>query len=173
MIKKFILLILLVGMSTVMHAQRVLVSTDLLKWGTLSPNLSADILLSPRFSLNVEGVFNPIVDIGLKQAGVSTELRFWFKRFSHSHYLGLNPGIFAYELRYKDDWFKGQMTFIGLSYGYSFILSRRFSLTPSIGYGYGYVRSYTHPELGVLSPVRSHFKPVLTRIGLSLSYIIN
>lgn len=173
MSKKLLLTLFLVSLSTITYAQRVSVSTDVLKWGTLSPNMSVDLILSSRLSLNMEGVFNPLLDIDFKRTSVSTELRWWFKRPMYSHYLGFNIGGSVYSLKLNNDRYKGEMASIGLGYGYSFIISKRISLTPNIGLGCGYVHSYTNPELKELSPIRTEFKPVVTRLGISFSYIIN
>lgn len=172
-----ILILFSVGISMSMYAQRVAISTDALKWATIAPNISFDIALSSKLSLNIEGAFNPYDNIfknlSTKQITLSPELRYWFKRPLHSHYLGVNILASIYDLKIKEDRKKGQTLAIGIGYGYSLIVSRRISFTPIIGIGCGYVLSYADPELNEQSPIEGGFKFMLTRIGITFSYITN
>lgn len=172
MYKKLILILFLVGLSTSLYSQRVSISTDVTKWATLSPNMSVDLTLSSRLSLNVEGVFDPFIE-GFKRTGASFELRYWLKRPMYGHYLGFNTGATVYDLQLNNRRFRGQALMAGVGYGYSFIVSKRVSLTPNIGIGYGYVSSFTKPEMNHLSPIENKFRPLVTRLGVSFSYIIN
>jgi len=173
MYKKILLTLALLSISTLIYAQRVAVSTDVLKWGSISPNLSIDLVLSSRLSLNLEGVFDPLLGVDFERTNLSAELRYWFERPLYSHYLGINIGTSVYDMKYKSNRYKGQMVALGIVYGYSFIINRHISLTPNIGFGYGYVRSYSIPEQVETSPIQTSFQPVLTQIGVSFSYIIN
>lgn len=159
-------------------AQRAAISTDLLKWATLSPNISADVVLSSHISLNVEGSFNPLNSTykdGLRAEHVmfSPELRYWFKRPLYSHYIGLNAMAVIYNVELDGKRYKGQAGGIGLGYGYSFIIAKRWNLTPYVGFGFGYAQEYVNPELGADSSVKAGFMPMLTKLGVAFSYIID
>lgn len=180
MIKKLLLLLFILNSSTMIYAQRVSISTDVLKWASLSPNMAVDLVLAPRISLNMEGVYDPLISRDLKRVSVSTELRYWFKRPFYSHYLGVNFIGAMYDLKLPSgllkghpNKYRGSVAGIGIGYGYSVIVNKRFSFTPNIGFGYGLVHSQ-HNFNGTSSPTfKSEFKPILTRLGLSFSYIIN
>ena len=168
---KILLTFVLVSLTSIVCAQRVVVSTDAVKWGTVSPNLSVDLVVSSRLSLNVEGVYDPLVNVNFKRLSLSTELRYWFKRPFYSHYLGVNAVTSTYEFEKQNK--KEQMVAIGVGYGYSIILSKRMSLTPHVGIGAGFVRSHANNELYTPAPIQTEFRPLLTKFGVSLSYIIN
>lgn len=170
---KLLLTFFLLSLSTMVCAQRVAVSTDVLKWGTVSPNISVDLVLDSRLSLNMEMVFDPLIDINFKRTNLSTELRYWFRSPLYSHYLGVNVVASKYDLKYNNHIKNEQMVSIGIGYGYSIIVNRRVSITPHIGVGYGFVRSHTNPELNGVSSSQKRFEPVLSKIGISFSYIIN
>lgn len=179
MTKKILLILFLLNISTIIYAQRVSISTDVLKWASLSPNIGVDLILSSRLSLNIEGVSDPLISDEIKRISVSTELRYWFKRPLYSHYVGVNFITSMYDFKlphYKikgaHHRYKGHMVGIGIGYGYSLIVSKRVSFTPNIGIGYGYVHSYTNPYADYPT-LKAAFRPVLTRIGVSFSYIIN
>lgn len=159
------------------YAQRAAVSTDLLKWATLSANISADVVLDTNISLNLEASYNPFNniynDMSAEHMMFSPELRVWLKRALYSHYIGFNVMSVIYDVEYNGKAYKGQAAAIGLGYGYSFILAKRWNLTPYIGFGYGYSQRYTEPELGADSPVEASFEPMITKLGVSFSYIIN
>lgn len=167
---KLILVALLVLTTNVgLYAQRASVSTDVLKWATLSPNVSVEMMLSSRTTLNIESSINPFGELGgdlqLTHAMISPEFRFWFKRPQHSHFIGANILTSAYNIKYGSNAFEGRTVAVGITYGYAFILSDRFSLTPTVGYGYGMVNN-------TVDALRE-FKPMPTKIGLGFTYIIN
>lgn len=171
------LILLFVSSPITTSAQRLSMSTDIFKLATLSPNLSVDLILSPNLSLNVGGVLdlfeNHFDNFRLKQVSVSPKLRYWFKRPLYSHYLGTNILASMYNLNLNNNRRKGKVIAIGLEYGYGFLITKRLSLIPCIGIGYGYVLSEIAPELNKISETKGSFNPMLTRIGLSLSYILN
>lgn len=164
--------------TTFAYAQRASASTDLLKWGALSPNIGLDIVISEHSSFNIEASFNPFShtytkDIGFKHISFSPEYRYWFKRPLYAHYIGVHALASAYDIKLSKDNYKGQVFGIGVGYGYSFLIGKRWNLTPYIGIGYGYAGEYIPASTSTSSKMSYSFKPVITRLGLSLVYIIN
>ncbi len=169
--KRVIILILvsLLSSLTAGYAQRAAVSTDLLRWGTLSPNASIEMLLGQRVTLNVEGSFNPfeveICGANFKHASISPEVRYWFQRPLYSHFIGVNTLYTYYDVSLNSQLYKGRMVAMGITYGYGFILGRRWALIPTIGVGCGYVNDSLNSS--------SKFTPTITKLGVGFSYIIN
>lgn len=167
---KYVLVALLLLLTNVgVYAQRASVSTDVLKWTTLSPNISVELMLSSRTTLNIESSINPFGEFGddlqLTHVALSPEFRFWLMRPQHSHFFGVNVLASAYNLKINSFATEGQMIAVGLTYGYSFILSDRLSLTPTVGYGYGMTNNIKDSSF--------EFKPMVTKLGVGFTYIIN
>ncbi len=167
--KKLLILTLFIFCSWGAMAQRVSLSTDLLRLGTLTPNLSVETTLSSRLTLNLEGAINPFGEVynnfDPAHASLSTELRWWFQRTMYAHFVGVNFVGGIYDVNYKDYSNKGQTFAAGLTYGYSLILTRRWVLTPTIGYGCGLFDQATSGE--------RQWKPTLTKFGVGITYIID
>ncbi len=166
--KKRVIILILVSMLsiTVSYAQRAAVTTDLLKWATMSPNISTDIVISSRSSLNLEAAIKPFDysyfdDVSLRYIYLSPEYRYWFQRPLYSHYVGVNLSGAYYDATFNNDHQVDRFVALGVGYGCSVILARRWSMTPYIGVGCGY---FVDEEA---------FKPMITRLGLSFTYIID
>lgn len=175
--KKYVLIVMLVFATNLANSQRVAVSSDALGWLTLSPNFGADIVLSDRMSFNFRMSYNPFNSLfsGLKLKHVSftPEARYWFKRPLYSHYLGVHLNFTAYDVMCSEKMAKGMFAAIGVGYGYSFIIAKRWNLTPSVGVGVGVRRGDGSPGSGDNSLMKNQIIPVVTNVGLSISYIIN
>ncbi len=167
--------VMILSCSTAM-AQRASVSVDALKWATLTPNISVEVLLSEHITASIETTINPFNDLfdrySTKQVTISPELRYYFKRPNYSHFVGINAVGSIYDVGFNGDYYNGRMAAVGVVYGYSFYLSERWSATPSIGVGYGYFK-YNEFTWGVKQPIESGFKPTITKFGLSFTYLID
>ena len=67
---------------------------------------------------------------------------------------------------------------LGVGYGYSFIIGKKLNLVPSIGVGLAFGQSYEgqdqmiEPGKGVEAVATRGVKPVVTRLGLTLQYVL-
>lgn len=151
------------------HAQRVSVSTDPLKWATASANIDLGIMIDAHWTIGCEVSFNPFdeiySDLKLTHVAISPEVKYWFQRPQYSHFIGLNPLYTIYDVALGDHQYKGRMAALGVTYGYGFILSRKWSFVPTIGVGYGYVNNSLDGS--------SKFTPTITKFGVGFSYIID
>lgn len=176
-IKLIAIVTLFILSANVAQAQRVAVSTDLLKWGLCSPNVNVDVIVSPKYSINIETSFNPfdsyISSMSLKHVSFSPEVRRWFKRPLYSHYVGINALIAVHDIVLFDNRYRGNTMAVGVGYGYSMLLGKHWNLTPSIGVGYGVTTLLSDPENSVNSTRYKKLTPMVTRIALSFTYIIN
>lgn len=150
------------------YAQRMGIATNLLGWGTLSPNVGAEIGLSYKSTIAGDISFAPwkiSSNLSLRHIWFSTEYRYWFKQSLHGHFLGINLAYSAYDIRHKSNSCKGNMLGAGIGYGYSFVLSPRFNLVPHIGLGIAWNKKREQEE-------QEKLIPTITKAGISLQYII-
>ncbi|SHF93820.1 DUF3575 domain-containing protein [Dysgonomonas macrotermitis] len=158
------------------------IKTNALYWLTTTPNLGIEIGLSDKFTLDISGNYNPW-DFGdnkkIKHWLVQPEIRYWFcERFNghfigfHGHYSEFNVGgikmLGIEEHRYEGNLYGG-----GISYGYQWVLSNRWSLEATVGAGYAHIDydKYRCEECGtkLKSDSKNYWGP--TKVGLSVIYI--
>ncbi|MFR9650206.1 MAG: DUF3575 domain-containing protein [Rikenellaceae bacterium] len=171
------LLLLLFVVNTPIYSQRVAVSTNLVEWATISPNIEVEVTLKEHISLSMQASCNPFNKITnnlkFKHITLSTEARYWFEQPLYAHYLGVNFIASDYNISTNKYATMGRLAGVGVGYGYSFILGNRLNLTPNIGVGYGYISSYEYDDLGSKVNKTNGFKPIITQFGVRISYIIN
>ena len=157
-------------------AQRVAVKTNLAHWATASPNLGAELVLGRKVTLDFGVAVNP-VSFGETQTRaylLSPEVRYWPGRLMAGHFVGVNASMGQYDLSWRGTNYNGDFFAAGLSYGYVFILGRRWNLEANIGVGWLRGRCKRWDD-GGNAPSRPNVHRDLvapTRIGVTLSYII-
>lgn len=173
--------------------QSVALKTNLLYGGyTLTPNLSLEVSLGGRSTLDMGAGFNPWNAQGsannnkkLAHLLGQIEYRYWFCNRFEGHFLGVHAlgtqfNIAGHELpmlfgkgsaNYR---YEGWGAGAGISYGYSFYLGKRWSLEANIGVGYAqlHYNKYDCIKCGnsIGPEVRHYFGP--TKAGLSLVFLI-
>ena len=166
-------------------AQQVMVKTNLLGWTATTPNLGVEIRLSEKLSLNLSGSYNAWNfkdNMALRHELFQPELRYWFCRVFQKHFVGLHLHVADYNIgdipflpATKDLQFRGILYGAGLSYGYQFPLSARWSLETSVGVGYAYMdyKKYVCRECAEIRSYvnRHYFGP--TKVAVSLIYLIH
>lgn len=181
-------------LSPVIHAQQshtgpaVAVKTNALYWATSTPNLGFEVGLGKQWTLDVLGGYNPFTfgdNKKLKHWLVQPELRWWTCERFNGHFLGvhLHGGMFNVggvklpfgmfpsleDYRYEGEYYGG-----GLSYGYQWILGRRWSLEAEIGVGYARLNydKYDCPKCGEYRGSDSHDFFGVTKAAISIVYNI-
>ncbi len=158
-------------------AQKITLKTNLLYWGTLSPNFGTELRLSRHFTLNLEAAVNPfeIKDKKLHMVTFTPEVRYWLAGRPQAHYfIGAMALGSVYDIHYKDITHKGDAVGIGLTCGYSFVLSKRLSLEATIGGGLLHYREIKHHDAQPrpLSPNNAKSIIAPLKAGLTLAYIL-
>jgi len=124
------------------NAQYLGVGTNVMGWVAATPNLGLDIGLSKHLGLVVDGFINPF-DIGPKKANfwaVQPELRLYPRYRFAGHYIGVEGHFAMYPNFGLGDYaYRGMLYGGGLSYGYSWMLSKSWNLEGFIGLGYTYL----------------------------------
>ncbi len=131
--------------------QSVALKTNLAADAVLSPNLSLELRLGNRITLDVSGHYNPISSKESlhrwKHWLIQPELRLWRCEPFSGHFLGVHLLAGEYNVAdislpfglYKgvrSARYEGFMMGAGLSYGYQWILSPRWGLEMELGGGY-------------------------------------
>lgn len=152
MIRNYTILFLLF-ITSALSAQ-VSVKTNVLYGGlTQTPNLSAEVYVAPKLTLDAMVAYNPFTfneGKKWKHLLVQPGVRFWnceaFNGFfwgAHAHWAafnlakGLPLGISPTNL--KENRYEGQLAGAGLSIGYQWPLAKHWSLEAEFGLGYAYI----------------------------------
>jgi hypothetical protein len=177
-------LFLLLIISFPLQAQKIAEKTNLAGWASLSPNIGGEIALSRKWSLDAGLSYHPWKisnAVSLRHWLLSPEIRWWpchsFKgSFWGIHALTGQFNVHAIPLTGmpKEYEYAGFLIGGGLSYGYYFPLSTRWSLELSIGAGYVWIDYDKYECKECLEKIAegayNYFG--LTRLGLSLIYFL-
>ena len=181
----------LLTFANVTWAQDIALKTNLFYGAyTYTPNLSVELGLGPRTTLDVGAGYNPWNLNGsdtnnkkLVHLLGEIEYRYWLCEKFNGHFFGVHAlgakyNISGHELPLlfgkgsKDFRYEGWAIGAGISYGYQFILSQRWNLEANIGIGYAYLDydRYDCQKCGtqIDSAQRDYFGP--TKAGISLVY---
>ena len=184
-----VLLLLCVGCFRA-QAQKVAIKTNLLYGAaTFTPNLGLELGLGPRSTLELSGGYNPwnlqgTIDNNNKLVHWlgHVEYRWWNCQKFNGHFLGAHllgsqynisgkdiPLLFDNAYRYEG-WAAGA----GVSWGYHWIMSGRFSMEFTLGAGYAYLEygRYNCAKCSTLDG--NYFKHYVgpTKAGISLIFMI-
>lgn len=159
--KKYIFIVLLFqafGSGLLLSAQVLAVKTNLAADAVLSPNLSLEMKIGERLTLDLSAHYYPFCSksstVRRRHWLFQPELRFWSCEPFFSHFWGVH--LLAGEYNISDQHlpfglyrgtrssrYEGAVLGAGLSYGYQWILSPRWGLEAELGVGYvraGYAR---------------------------------
>jgi hypothetical protein len=164
------------------------VKTNLLWDATATINLGVELRLSKRYTLDLPVNFNTWSlndNKKWKHILVQPEVRWWLCESFYGHFIGLH-GIYGHynvggiklpfnllpEL--KTNRYQGDLYGAGVSYGYQWLLSPRWSLEATLGAGYARLE-YERFACGkcgdkIEDNGKNYFGP--TKAGISLIYII-
>ena len=169
------------------------VKTNLLYDLTTTFNVGFEFRLSKSLTLDLPVNCNPWTfsdNKKIKHWLIQPELRYWIYEPFNGHFLGVNalysrfnvgsipipPGI-RQAMGYgdiKNHRYQGDLGGIGISYGYHWMLSKRWSLESAIGAGYvrlGY-RQFSPEVCGADCGWHKRNYFGLTKLGLSVIYMI-
>lgn len=182
-------------------AQKVAVKTNALYWATATPNLGFEFAMAPRWTVEVEGGYNPWTfdtqkNMKIKHWLVSPEVRYWFCEAFQGHFIGVNGNytqfnIGAVPVPFQNVFFtlspqdapvtdletsrvEGWAVGAGLTYGYAFPIARRWNLELTGGFGWWYTAydQFESRTCGLFQqPVEKHVLGPTT-LGVSFIYMI-
>lgn len=184
--------ILLLAFTTNAHAQELgsktylpkfAIKTNALYLATSTLNLGFEVGLSKKISLDVSGNYNPWEfknNKQLKHWMVQPELRFWLCERFYGHFFGINGAYADVNVSNLDIFgmghyrYQGQVYGGGISYGYQWMLGKRWSMEGVIGLGYARLK-YDKYECGDCGSKLDHnTKNYLgpTKVALNVIYFI-
>ena len=160
-----------------------------------APNLGMEVAVGPNLTLDVWGAYNPFEESSTRKWKLWTiqpELRYWFCKDFTGSFIGLHAGAGQYNMGgigrtfdlggfgsldldgLKDYRVQGSFWDAGFSYGRHWILSPRWGVEATVGFGYGAYRyeRYCCLECGERtgSGTGNYLGP--TRLGVSLVYLL-
>lgn len=187
MVKNIIYSMIYLLFCTHCGAQEVALKTNLLYWGTVTPNMAFEFKISKHLSLEFPAGYNAWKSStegrSLRHYAFQPELRYWFCRpFEghfvgvHGHYAKYNMGNIPFMPATKEYMYKGNVSGGGVSYGFHWILGTRWGLEANIGVGYAYInyKKYIEGECcaEVVSKVKKHYVGP-TKLAINLIYMIH
>ena len=190
--KMMITMLACLGISLTAIAQKVAIKTNLLYDATTTFNLGAEFGLSPQWTLDISGNYNPWTfshNKKWKHWQVQPEARYWFCNKMMGHFIGLHALGGQYNLgnidadfmllgtdfsQLKDYRFEGWMVGAGIAYGYAWTLSKHWNLEAEIGLGYVFSKydKYNCEKCGdKIESDQSHHYVGPTKAALNLVYV--
>lgn len=175
--------------SSYAFSQSIGAKTNFAYWATAgSPNLALEFSLGKKFTLEMGGGFNLWTFSDNKKAKhwlVQPELRYWFCESFNGHFLGLhlhgaqfNAGGWDIPVgrldKLKDRRYEGYLYGAGLSYGFQWILSPRWSFEVGIGGGFARIHYDEFPctNCGTKITEGNYNYWGITKASISLIYMI-
>lgn len=160
------------------------VKTNLLYDATTTMNLGMEFKLGRKLTLELPVSYNPWTfrdNTKLKHLTVQPELRYWLCESFYGHFFGFhghyalfNAGNVNFIPPLEDYRYQGYLWGAGISYGYHWLLSKRWSLEATIGIGYARITydKYQCETCGefIESGKTNYFGP--TKAGITLIYNI-
>lgn len=180
-LKVLITAVFLIAAMPSLRAQRMAITSNLLEDALLTPNMGVDIVVSDRQSVSFDVSYAPyklFPQFHNKHMSFRAAYKYWFNQTFYAHYLSLDAIASSSDVALGQWNSKDEYLALGLGYGYSFILSKRFNIIPSIGLGLAYGQTYEghdhmiEPGKGVEATAVTGFKPVLTRLSVTIQYIL-
>lgn len=175
--------------SSYAFSQSIGAKTNFAYWATAgSPNLALEFSLGKKFTLETGGGFNLWTFSDNKKAKhwlVQPELRYWFCESFNGHFLGLhlhgaqfNAGGWDIPVgrldKLKDRRYEGYLYGAGLSYGFQWILSPRWSFEVGLGGGFARIHYDEFPctNCGTKITEGNYNYWGITKASISLIYMI-
>ncbi len=155
--KIFLSLIIFCLLSYPVFCQKFGVSTNLAYWGLTTPNIGLNIGLGNKTSIELIGLYNPFKFKNNKQLkgwAVQPEFRIWTCKRYNGHFFGIHAHYADYNGGLKTFLYDGWLIGGGASYGYSWLIGKRWNLEAEIGIGYAYMDYNKHKRIQHLTRER-------------------
>ncbi|MCR9011217.1 DUF3575 domain-containing protein [Gabonibacter chumensis] len=158
-------------------AQEIAVKTNAAYWVTTTLNIGAELAIAPRMTLDITGNYNPFVFRDNKKImhwAVQPEWRYWTCQRFMSHFFGVHLHYGRYNAGLEKYRYKGWLVGGGVSYGYQWLLGKRWNLEAELGLGYAYLSydKYCRSACGKrIGPGHKNYVGP-TKFSISILYVI-
>ena len=186
--RKFVFIIsFLFCLCSISEAQNFVVKTNVLYLGTSTPNIGFENKIGKKLTRELEVGYNPWdlkteENFKVKHLLVSPELRYWFCEPYLGHFVGLGSNLVYYNIGalpvdiygLKDSRIEGHAASLGLNYGYSVPIARKWNFEFNAGLGLWYTQydKYESRKCGLFQESISKYALGLSSLGASFVYII-
>ena len=160
------------------RSQIVGVHTNGLGWVTAMPNIGLEVGFAKNWSFELDGGINPFSwSEGRKTKlwAVQPELKWWPAHNFTGHYIGLHGQYGQYDWGLWKYRYKGFLGGCGLSYGYAWMVHKRWNIEATVGFGWnllGVDHKYDRRDPLVYYGPAAHGQWGLTKVGIKVTYII-
>lgn len=116
------------------------VNVPMLLTGTL--NASFEAAFAPHWSVDIPLMWNPVKSdkVQMRLLAAQPGVRYWFFEEYVGHFIGMHIGVARYDIGGRRLHRRGWLTGLGVSYGYSWLLSTRWNLSVEAGLGLYYMK---------------------------------
>lgn len=135
---RFSFILFLSTLVFITKAQNKTLSTNVIGWGTLSMNAEASIAINKKQTLHFPIAWNPWTFKGnkkMKHVTVSPQWRYWKTEKYLGHFFGANIIGSRYNVGLTDYRYDGWAYGLGGSWGYAWILGKRWNVEVQAGVG--------------------------------------
>lgn len=166
-------------------AQKFGVKTNALYLSTSTPNIGMELAVAPRWTVELEGGYNPwTLDVAknmkIKHWLVSPEVRYWFCNSFQGTFMGLNANYTQFNIGalpvngLEEARIEGWAAGSGLTFGYAFPIARLWNLELTCGLGLWYTAydQYESRKCGLFQQTVEKFAFAPTTLGISFVYMI-
>lgn len=139
---KKILIALMMLLPIMVFAQEFAVKTNAAYWATTTLNAGLEIGISPKMTLDLIGSYNPFQfrkNRKIRHWLVQPELRLWTCQRFAGHFFGLHTHYGQYNAAWQKFRYQGWLVGGGMSYGYQWLIGKRWNLEAELGVGYAYL----------------------------------
>ena len=189
MMKKVILSLAFAAIALSAGAQRGVLKNNVVYDALATPNLGIELGLGRATPLDISGNYNPFEKSSgkmFKHWLIQPEFRYWLCERFNGHFFGVHGlggeyNIAKVKLPFglakdgKDYRYDGSYVGGGVSYGYQWMLARKWSLEATVGVGYVRFNYDKYPcyDCGqrLESGNKNYFGP--TKVGINLIFVIN
>ena len=184
----FLSIVILFIICSYSFSQSVGLKTNLAHWATTTPNLGIEFAFSRKLTMEIGYGYNPFVFKDNKKVQhwiVQPELRYWTCESFNGHFFGIHGLIGEYNIggvdvpigklkNLKDYRYQGYAYGGGISYGYQWVLSKRWNLEANLGAGYVYLDYDKYPCVKCGTSIGENTKNYfgVTKAAVSLIYLI-
>lgn len=105
-------------------------------------NVSFEAAFAPHWSADIAAMWNPVKadKLQMRLLAVQPGVRYWFFEEYAGHFIGTHLAAARYDIGGRRFHRKGWLTGLGVSYGYSWLLSTRWNLSVEAGLGLYYMK---------------------------------
>ena len=181
LIKIIFVAILSIVTGTSLNAQRVGVTSNLLEDAVLTPNIGVEIVLADQQSITFDASCSPYKlsqNFYDKCMTFRAGYKYWFNQALYAHYLGVDLVASSSDFGLGKFNSRDEYIGVGVGYGYSFIIGKKLNIVPHVGVGLAYGQSYDGYDhmistgKGVEAAATLGLKPILTRLGVTVQYVL-